>query len=249
MRTLEFPELETVHFSMEPDVAEVHLAEITTALGAAEPVTPGSSHSGRWRRWVASLAVAGAALVPAAAVASDDALPGDALYSVKLRLEPLVRLLDDEVVARHRIEELEAITVVATDEPTVDRLISDARAALAELDAPELVARLDSVTDRRAAEQTGRGQPDDRGLTDEGAPSESDAPQETTPPTVPRQDQSDDGPPARPDTTTTTSPGRGQDRGDDAGANEATTTTTSTSAAGDQTGTSEPANDRRGDRP
>lgn len=62
------------------------------------------------RRTAVVFAAAAFAILPAGTVfAAQNALPGDALYSVKLAGESVHRLLDPDVTARHRLDELEAL--------------------------------------------------------------------------------------------------------------------------------------------
>lgn len=147
MTTSTFPELTELRSSIAPDVVASHIETITAALGAAEPVVASALPWARWRRWLAGLLVGVGVLVPGAAFASDSALPGDLLYPVKKLLEPLVELVDHDVVAQHRIEELEDLVDRGdpADASTVDSLIDEAVDALDRLDSPSLEARLDAV--------------------------------------------------------------------------------------------------------
>lgn len=91
-----------------------HLAAIQEAVeGAPAPVTPITRPRRRWT--VVAVAAALLVLPAGIAVAAEGALPGDALYSVKKVTEKIRSLVDEDVVAEHRIEELEQL--VATDAP------------------------------------------------------------------------------------------------------------------------------------
>lgn len=82
-----------------------HLSSIADALSISAP-TPQPI---RARRKLVAALVSAAMLTPTGlAVAADDALPGEALYSIKQVSEKVLVLVDPEIIARHRIEELEA---------------------------------------------------------------------------------------------------------------------------------------------
>ncbi len=153
MRTIELPELEAIRTELDPDVATRQLIEISAALAAAGPVTKRHRLAG-WRRWLATVAVSVSALVPAAAVASESAVPGDALYSIKRALEPLVELINSDVVAEHRVEELEVLEVTGADQELFDSLVLEATDAVARTDAQPLSDRLDAVVARRTDRAT-----------------------------------------------------------------------------------------------
>ncbi len=151
MRTIEFPELENIRVELDEEFVTRQLAAISGALESVGPPTKRHRLAG-WRRWMASVAVGASALVPAAAAASDSAVPGDALYSVKRVLEPLVQLVNGEVVAEHRIEELEVLEVLEldrADQDVFDSLLQEATDAVARIDSPTLSDRLDAIVDRR----------------------------------------------------------------------------------------------------
>lgn len=242
-----FPELEQLKTSIDPATAERHRSEITAALAAVPARRP--SPLAAWRRWVASVAVAGTALVPAAALASDNAVPGDALYPIKVRLEPLVRLLDGDVVAEHRVEEVETLDARDGDAALIDRLIDEARAALIGVDAPRLTDRLDAVVARRDA----RDEPADRpNSTDAPAERPGDgAPTDAATTTTEHRDE-----PGR-DTTTTVTEDTTTTTITDRPPDDATTTTVAGRDGGDAPPADQPTgdatttttSDRGGDRP
>ena len=238
MRTIEFPELEAIRTELDPDIATRQLIEVSAALAAAGPVTRRHRLAG-WRRWLATVAVSVSALVPAAAVASESAVPGDALYSIKRALEPLVELVNSDVVAEHRIEELEVLEVTGADQELFDSLVQEATDAVARTDAPPLSDRLDAVVARRTDRAT--DQIEDR-EEDQGQDREEDQPTDR-----PSEDESD-----RSATTTANEPVETAPAGD-----SATTTTSTLDAPRDEqpdetTNTAPPADDGApvgGDRP
>ncbi len=60
----------------------------------------------------------GAVLMGSAALAAEGSLPGDVLYPVKQVTESVRSVFDDEVVAEHRVEELDDL--VRRDRPTIE---------------------------------------------------------------------------------------------------------------------------------
>ncbi len=147
MSPVAFPELEAIRTEMSEETVEAHFRAIADALGSTAAV-PRPSRWRSWRRWLAGLLIGAGVLVPTAAIASDSAVPGDALYSVKKLLEPLVSILDDDVVAEHRIEEAESLVARGGDQQTIFELIDEATDALGDRDSPGLRMRLDALTDR-----------------------------------------------------------------------------------------------------
>lgn len=107
-----------------------HLEAISAALSEGEAVSLAGARSNRRRRAVASI-VAAAVIAPAGlAAASEGSVPGDTLYPVKQLSERVLVLFDSEVIARHRLEEIEALEAIGRPDPD---LYDDARAALTEL--------------------------------------------------------------------------------------------------------------------
>ena len=113
-----------------------HLEAISAALAAGADASDGtvvplsSAKASRRRRIVASV-VAAAVIAPTGlAAASESSVPGDTLYPVKQLSERVLVLFDSEVIARHRIEEIEALDTAGRFDPD---LYDDAREALTEL--------------------------------------------------------------------------------------------------------------------
>lgn len=124
-----------------------HLAAMDDALGGSGR-GGGAQGGSRWARRVGVALLASGLVFPVAAVASDDALPGEALYPVKRVTERVVAVFDPDVVAEHRVEEAEAL-VARTEQVLRDEVpVPDpdqARAADAAIDAVE-------ATDDRSVE-------------------------------------------------------------------------------------------------
>ncbi len=171
MSTDSFPELSVLRLALAPQTRDRHLAEVVSAIRSAPHRRSGFRLS--WRRWVASAAAAGALLTPAAAIAADGALPGDALYPIKRLLEPVVRLVDRDVIAEHRVEELEVLIARDGSSDIVTDLLIDARAAVGAVDVPELrdrLAAIEEVIDQRTTDRI---------------PASTDRPRVDTPPVDP----------------------------------------------------------------
>lgn len=145
MTTDTFPELQALRVEVAPMTRDQHLAEIGQAVQALGPVRPRRRWAVAWQRWVVATAAAAVLILPAAAIAADDALPGDLLYPVKRLVEPVVQLVDRDVVAEHRVEELERL--VDTRPDAARDLLPEARNAVNEVHDAELTDRLDAVVD------------------------------------------------------------------------------------------------------
>jgi len=136
-----FPELSALRVELAPHIRDRHLVEIVRAV-RGEAVGRKAPAGISWRRWVGSLAATLTLLTPVAAAAADGAMPDDTLYPLKRALETIVRLVDRDVVAEHRIEELESLVTDDPTSPTVADLLPEARRAVRGIDSPQLVIRL-----------------------------------------------------------------------------------------------------------
>lgn len=131
---------------MSEDSRASHLASIESALQAqavpAQPVV-------RARRRLSVIAVTAALVIlpTGIAFAAESSLPGDALYPIKKVTETVRSWVDDEVVAEHRIDELERL--VLSDAPA-DVIADQVDRATQEVDLlssdHELRPRFDSAT-------------------------------------------------------------------------------------------------------
>lgn len=129
---------------IDPTVEERHLAEVSTALRHA-PLPESSGRIGLRRRRGWALAAAALILAPAAiAVASEGTVPGNALYPVKQVTERIRVPLDEDIVATHRIEELERLIEQDASPDLIDETAGRAAVAVSQLDDPdELGPRLE----------------------------------------------------------------------------------------------------------
>jgi len=139
-----FDELEGLRIEISETRRTQHLETIDEALR-----TVPTRRTGRvWSRRVAFATLALAVAIPAAALASENSVPGDLLYPVKRVIEPVRMLFDDDVAARHRVDELESLVDSGADTDVIDRQVEDARDALTDVEAPQLQRRFDGLVDR-----------------------------------------------------------------------------------------------------
>ena len=224
--------LAALHIEIDESVAQDHLDTVAQELSNPSAVVPFRT-AGR-TRLATLLAAALLLLVPAAAFAAEGAVPGDLLYPIKLATEQIRLVVDPNIEAEHRIEELETVVDrVAPFDEVADRLI-DAEDSVRDSDVPEdLLGRLDSVRDRIAADYERDVLRDDgpRGDDRSGGARPDRVPPPTTaaPTTIPPETtvttdapQTDRPSPTDVATTTTTIP-----TSTDRPAGRATTTTTS----------------------
>jgi hypothetical protein len=114
-----------------------------------------------WRMRVRALVTAMVIVLPVGtAIAAENTVPGDFLYSVKTASEPIRSMFDSDVAARHRVSELEHLM----DHPDrVDRLsdaVTDAEEAVTDLPMNHpLRGQLSTLTDMAMdTMQSGNGQ-------------------------------------------------------------------------------------------
>jgi len=135
--------MQALRVDVETDVEDRHVAAILRELRKtpAGPVPVRTSRGVR-RRLVVTLVAAFALLLPAVAIAAEEAVPGDVLYPVKQSTEWARSLVDSGVAQQHRVRELEI--VIERDAPigvVADRF--EASVAAVDDQAPELVQRVD----------------------------------------------------------------------------------------------------------
>lgn len=126
------------------EARERHLAAIEEAIreGATAPVPRRGS-----RRVATLVLVAALGVLPAGvAFAAESALPGEALYPVKRVTEAVRSLIDDDVVAEHRVEELEALLAAGAPDRRLSDQVDRTRDEVSRLAADhELRPRFDAV--------------------------------------------------------------------------------------------------------
>ncbi len=132
-------------FTIGAETRSLHLARIYASL-VVPVVAPqasrshvGSLHTASvsrfrrfdWRQRLTAATVAFIVAIPSAAVATESSQPDTWLYPVKLAVEPVWLLVDDDIVAKHRIEELR---FALTKNQPIDTVLIRADTAVARLD-------------------------------------------------------------------------------------------------------------------
>jgi len=201
--------LADLHVDMPADVADRHVAEISTELIHLGPGTPPRRLR---QRWVLPVVVAAALLIPSAALAAESAAPGDILYPVKRTTEWMRSIVDSTIGAEHRVDELEIVIDRRSPiEEVADRL-ADAEESLERSDAPrQLTDRIDAARDdirEHYGVRPGDFDPDERDRS--GQERHYQSPDPTVPPTSDTTTQQDDAPRDSSTTSTTETP---SDRG------------------------------------
>ncbi len=179
-------ELEVFRIEVSTTTRQRHLNQVTTAIHLQPPQ--------RSLRKLTLILAAVLVLVPLGAWASESSVPGDFLHPVKRFLEPAWALFDDDVRARHRVEELEALIEQQGPQSLIDQQLIDAEAAVG--DDPLLLERLEVAKE---------------GLTPEPI-SDEVRPTTTTVATTTTARPAEVEPTRPPETTTTTTATRGTTR-------------------------------------
>ena len=138
-------------FTVEMSAAtkQVHEASIGDALATVGGTLVGVP-TPRWRMRVPALAAALLIVLPVGtAFASEGAVPGDLLYPVKRLVEPIRSVVDSDVVAQHRVDELARLLDVPDEAHRLMDAVTDARDAVGDLPPDhDLRATFDRLTDR-----------------------------------------------------------------------------------------------------
>ncbi len=173
--------LRTLQIEVDDAVTARHLAAVEAELRNPGPVAIAPR---RPRVRVATLFAAALLLaLPTAALAAESAVPGDLLYPVKLAVEQVVGLVDPNIEAEHRVEELETVVERSADPDEVDARLADAEDAIAREDVPEdLVQRFERVRDR--ARTATRGDADRQADDDTPPSTTTESPTEPEPSTT-----------------------------------------------------------------
>lgn len=135
--------MHALRIDVEADVQERQISAILSELGEAPaaPIVAPRLRRTR-RRAVVTLAAALALLLPVAAIAAENAVPGEILYPVKQSTEWVRSLIDPSVSREHRVDELE--TVIERGDPievVTDRFGASVDAV--EGQDPELIRRVE----------------------------------------------------------------------------------------------------------
>lgn len=193
-------ELEVFKTQVSPATRQRHLEKVAIAIRQRPPQRP-------VRRLTIIILAAVLLLIPLAALASEPAIPGEFLHPVKKFLEPAWLLIDGDVRARHRVEELEVLIERDGARNLIERQLVEAEAAVG--DRPLLRQRLD-----RAREDLARGPASDemRPTTTTTSVERPATVEPTTQPTRPAATTTTTIPPAAPQPTNATVVTRGSTR-------------------------------------
>ncbi len=138
-------------FTIEMSAAtkEAHESSIGAALNTFGATSTGV-RTPRWRLRVPAFVAALLVVAPVgAAFASESAVPGDLLYPVKRLVEPIRSVVDSDVVAQHRVDELAHFLDMHTEADRLSDAVQDARDAVSDLPADHhLRVAFDRLTDR-----------------------------------------------------------------------------------------------------
>ncbi len=156
-----------VEVEIDDQTKRAHLASISDALGdyaptdaAAVSKTPKTLW---WRMRVRALITAMVVVLPVGtAIAAENTVPGDFLYSVKLASEPIRSVFDSDVAARHRVAELEHLMDHPNQTDMLPSAVSSAEQAVTDLpmDHPlrdQLTMLTDMATDMMQPSPGGSG--------------------------------------------------------------------------------------------
>lgn len=147
--TVRFPELEQVRLATTSEVRDRHLEAVSSALSER-------ARGSRGRGRLLAVAVAAVLLLPVAALAAEDTVPGDILYPLKRAIEPVVQVFDSSAPAERRVREVEVLFERdAPDEVIVER-VDVARDTIAE-DRHDLRDRIDQVVQEMEVRRDRRG--------------------------------------------------------------------------------------------
>ncbi len=196
-------------FTVEMSAAtkQAHEASIGDALNTAGG-PPVGVRTSSWRVRVPALAAALLIVLPVGtAFAAEDAVPGDLLYPVKRLVEPIRSVVDSDVVAQHRVDELAYLLEIPGEAHRLTGAVSDARDAVSDLPADhylrtDLEQLTDRVTDAAPADVPSHDEVDsdhpevdsDHPEADSDRPeADSDRPESATPGDRPGTDAPNDG--------------------------------------------------------
>ncbi|MCJ7781327.1 MAG: hypothetical protein MUQ27_10935 [Acidimicrobiia bacterium] len=151
---------------VDPETRERHLAEVGAAIRTAPPAPVPAGFV--LRRRVAAAVAAVLIVAPAGmAVAAENAVPGDFLYPVKEITERVRSYVDQDIVATHRVQEVERLVFLRAPSHAVARAVERAESATVQFaesgdlrvrlkEARERVQQLDE--ERRIADGAGSGE-------------------------------------------------------------------------------------------
>ncbi len=156
-----------VEVEIDDQTKRAHLASISDALSDHPPTDLAAvsrpSKTLWWRMRVRTLIAAMVVVLPVGtAIAAENTVPGDLLYSVKLAAEPIRSVFDSDVAARHRVAELEHLMDHPNRTDMLPSAVSSAEQAVTDLpiDHPlrdQLAMLTDMATDMMQPPPEGSG--------------------------------------------------------------------------------------------
>jgi hypothetical protein len=163
---------ELASYELDPEVADRHLARVL-AGSATVVALPARGHVNGWRRRMAAVVLAAALVLAPATMASAAALPGQAMYPLKLAIEQLrlasvqwspareagqrIRIADERLEELDQLVELRMITEIPIAVRAVDRAVLAATRAVQEasiqgVDVTKVAGELQAVKQKQHAQ-------------------------------------------------------------------------------------------------
>lgn len=164
-----------------PETRERHLAELGAAIRTAPPAPVPVGFG--LRRRVAAAVTAIFIVAPAgAALAAENAVPGDFLYPVKEITERVRSIVDHDIEATHRVEEVERLVFRRAPFHTVTRALERAESATRQLaESGDLRFRLERARERIQQQDEETQPTEENGSGEGGQKSGSDPEKEIGP--------------------------------------------------------------------
>src|ERR687898_1650821 len=166
--------MELATYELDPEVADRHLAQVLDD-SATVVALPARSYVNGWRRRMAAVVLAAALVLAPATMASAAALPGQAMYPLKLAIEQLrlasvqwspareagqrIRIADERLEELDQVVELGMVTQVPDAVQAVDRAVMAATRAVQEAwmdgaDVSAVAGELEAVKQEQQAQLT-----------------------------------------------------------------------------------------------
>ena len=164
--------VELATYELDPEIADRHLARILED-SATVVALPARSYVNGWRRRMAAVVLAAALVLAPATMASAAALPGQAMYPLKLAIEQLrlasvqwspareagqrIRIADERLEELDQIVELGMVTQVTVAVRAADRAVMAATRAVQEAsiqgaDVTKVAGELQAVKQKQQAQ-------------------------------------------------------------------------------------------------
>jgi hypothetical protein len=145
---------ELASYELDPEIADRHLARVLEDSAAIVPL-PTRGYINGWRRRMAAVALAAALILVPATMASAAALPGQAMYPLKLAIEqarlasvqwsPAREAGECIRIADERLEELDQLVELRMDTQVPDAVRAVQEASIQGVDVTKVVGELRAV--------------------------------------------------------------------------------------------------------